>query len=498
MKNVTSLTFTLIFVLIALLMSKCSPSPQRVEEKIDVSINFTNYQTVHITNTNYTTNYITNNITNTTNYTTNYVDNIVTNGPVFFNLSKYDNDIIQPYWRVYGKLEGGFTSNALTYMGAYVTNSSTQFDAIFTSPSNFYIPLVTQGYQEVFVYFSSVMTNNSTYTIGINLFVSNIPYVRITNISTDQIITPTNVSIAGIVEVSQPDTITSLNVVLSNSSGVTTNSISFSSYTTWTNKVNGYQFSHLLNLGGGFNYVKVIAQSSANIYSESQTIVILKSLFQIDGLYETFWNSAKLLASSSTPNPYFGYGIANVRITNDSYFLYIFVSNLNVPNLGVNGLKLSIAIDTNSTSGISNDAWIATNSPGRFVFAPTNGKFPDIEIQFRLKNTNEINGAGVYLVLPSTQTWTNVANTWVPNYQNGSFFGVNNKVGWEIAVPLSLIGITNNTSINLVAILGKPDGDNKNSAIHVLPESPSNEITTNDGYFTNHIRVYASNYIISF
>jgi hypothetical protein len=77
-------------------------------------------------------------------------------------------------------------------------------------------------------------------------------------------------------------------------------------------------------------------------------------------------------------------------------------------------------------------------------------------------------------------------------------FGVNNNVGWEAAIPLSLIGLANGSTLSTIVVLGRPDGDPRNSALFVLPESPSNEITTNDRYFTNVIRVWSSNYTISY
>ena len=430
-----------------------------------------------------------------TNYSTNYQTNtysITNSGPnAVFSLSINDGTTVQYVFRIFGTISN---TNYLQNLYANVSNVGV-FNAVFNSPTNFYIPIVLPtNLSLAYLVVSSVTTNGNHYSQGFNLFVSNIPSIRITNFSTNFIITSTDVSILGITEVSSPDDITNVSVIVSNSLTNFTNEAITNSSISWTNLVKAIHFSNSLSLAGGFNYVKVKSISSAGVPSE-MNLTILKSLFLIDGNYESSWNGAKLLAYSTSTN-YLGYGLSSIRVTNDSYFLYIFVSNTYVPNLGDNGLKISISIDTNSPSGLSNDAWVGASQPGRFVFEPTNGNYPDIQIQIRLKSSNQINGAGVYLA--STTNWTNVANTWTPNFLNGCMFGVNNNVGWEAAIPLSLISLANGSTLSTIVVLGRPDGDDRNSALFVLPESPSNEITTNDGYFTNVIRVWSSNYTISY
>jgi len=437
-------------------------------------------QTQVVVNTNYSTNYQTN-----TYFVTNSIPNAV------FSLSINDGNTVQYVFRIFGTITN---TNYLQALYADVSNVGV-FNAVFTSTTNFYIPIVLPtNLSLAYLVVSSVTTNGSVYSQGFNLFVSNIPSVRITNFSTNFIITSTDVSILGITEVSSPDDVTNVSVIVSNSLTNFTNEAITNSSTSWTNLIKAIHFSNSLSLAGGFNYVRVRAVSSKGIPNEAN-MTILKSLFLIDGNYESSWNGAKLLAYSTNTN-YLGYGLSSIRVTNDSYFLYIFVSNRNIPNLGDNGLKISISIDTNSPSGLSNDAWVGASQPGRFVFEPTNGNYPDIQIQIRLKGSNQINGAAVYVA--SSTDWTNVANTWTPNFLNGCMFGVNNNVGWEAAIPLSLIGLTNGSTLSTIVVLGRPDGDPRNSALFVLPESPSNEITTSDGYFTNVIRVWSSNYTISY
>lgn len=488
----------------------CSQNPTIMDVSTDITNYTTNFVNISQTNTNLTiftnTNYITNTNTNNvvhTNYQTNYVnetnytDNISTN--VFFSiLNLSEGSIIQPFFRLEGVLNNGFTISDVSNIYIYITNNNLTNYASFTSQTNFYSIISAQGYDKVYLYITLNSKLNSSYTVGYNVFISNIPTVLITNISSNFVPTFGDISFIGYSEISDPDGITNISIIISNSSGVFTNTPTTNLSSSWTNVVRRVSFEGTPSLVGGYNYVRVMVVSSSGIVKESDTITILKSLFVIDGNYDTLWNNAKLVASANNVNPYFGYGIGSMRVTNDGYFLYIFVSNLSVSNLGDNGLKLSISIDTNSTTGISNDAWVGTNQPGRFVYQPTNNNFPDIQIHIRLKQTNQVNGAGVYLANISSYSWTNVANTWAPGYQNGCIFGVNNSIGWEMAIPLSLVGIGNGTVSRFIAVLGKPDGDDKNSAIHILPESPSNEITTNDGYFTNIIRVWSSDYTISY
>ena len=460
----------IIVLLLVLIVFSCSQNPTVNDGNVNV----------------YETNYV-------TNFQTNYFSYGATNVS-FYLVNVSEGGFIQPFFLVRGVLDGS-TSNDVSGIYLYLTNSSFSNSAKFIDLSNFVVFLSAQGYDSVYVYVTLLSKYNSSYTLGLNLKVSNIPYVNITNLQSSFLITPTNVNFVGYIDVSSPDVITNVIVIVSNVSGVSTNVAFTNTSTSWTNLVNRVSFSSIPSLAGGYNYVKVVAVSSSGVVGESDSKVILKSMFIIDGSYEPLWNSAKLVGSSSSPNPHFSWGLGSMRVTNDNYFLYIFVSNLNVPNLGDNGLKLSISIDTNSTSGLSNDAWVGDNQPGRFVYQPTNGNYPDIQIHIRLKQSNQINGAGVYLaVIGSTNYWSNVANTWVFGMDNGCMFGVNNSIGWEVAIPLDLIGIVNGTVLRFIAVLGQQDGNDKNSAIHVLPESPSNEITTNDGYFTNIIRVWSDTY----
>ncbi|MFN4244977.1 MAG: hypothetical protein ACK4F9_02380 [Brevinematia bacterium] len=435
-----------------------------------------------------------------TNYTTNYQTNYsyTSNTNVsFYLVNIQEGSIVQPFFLVKGVLANGATSSDVYNLYIYITNNgfsnSGQFDV-----SNFSLILSAQGHDNIYVYVTLISKYNSSYVVGLNLKVSNIPIVEITNFSSNFIVTTTDVTFSGYVDVSTPDDITNVSIIISNANGLSTNVVSTNVSTSWTNVVKRVLFSSTPSLAGGYNYVKVIAVSSVGIVGQSETITVLKSMFVIDGSYEPLWNNTKLVATSSSVNPYFNWGLGSIRVTNDSYFLYIFVSNLSVPNLGDNGLKLSVSIDTNSTSGLSNDAWVGYDQPGRFVYQPTNGNYPDIQIHIRLKQSNQVQGAGVYVaVVGSTNYWSNVANTWVPGMDGGVMFGLNNQVGWEIAVPLGVVGITNGMIARFIAVLGQQDVNDKNSAIHVLPESPSNEITTNNGYFTNVIRVWSDDYSVN-
>lgn len=471
-------TFLLSF-LIGLVLFSCTQNPS--VEKTNVNIIQTNelYQTNYVTQTN-------------------YVYGLQSN--VLFSLKEItESAIVQPYHLIEGSLEQGFTSNDIDSFYIYITNNGFSNNFKFYNLSNFTGIISAYGYSKVHITITLLSKLSSSYTVGLNLNISNIPTVKITSITDNYILTLSHVDIKGYVDISDPDSVTNISVIVSNATGVSTNSVITNLIPSWTNVVKRIQFSSTPSLSGGYNYVKVRAVSSSGIVGESRTITILKSLFTIDGHYENTWNQARLVSSASGVNPYFNWGIANMRVTNDGHFLYIFVSNYNIPNLGDNGLKLSISIDTNSPSGLSNDAWIGISQRGRFVYVPTNGNYPDIQIHVRLKQTNQINGAGVYLaVVDSTNFWTNIANTWTPGYDKGIMLGVNNTIGWEIALPLNLIGVANGTTARFIAVLGKPDGDEKNSAIHILPESPLNEITTNDGFFTNYIRVWSSDYTITY
>lgn len=481
--------------------------------QVPVHTTDTKTNTVNLVVTNYATNVITNiavvitnNVTNyLTNYTymtndvyttnTNYVDFI--NMLISFNLLNVSEDgMVQPIFRIEGIIDN--ISNNVSNFFIVVTNSGYSNNATFTSASYFYIPFVGTGYDKVYSYITLVSKQGDSYTLGLNLNVSNLPFIKLEYPTNDFLPTFSDITFQGYVDIVFPDAITNISLIVSNSLGVFTNLAITNSSTSWTNLVERVSFYSTPFLSGGYNYVKVRSVSSSGVVNETSYITVLKSLFIVDGKYDNLWNNAKLVGSATSVNSYYGYGVGSMRVTNDGYFLYIFVSNLNIPDLGANGLKLSISIDTNSTTGLSNDAWVGSSQPGRFIYLPNNGNYPDIQIQMRLKNSNEVNGAGVYVANLVSNSWSNVANTWTPGYDKGCMFGIDNIQGWEVAIPLSLIGVMNSMELSFIAVLGKPDGDDKNSAIHVIPEDTSNEITTNDGYFTNIIRVWSTKYTISY
>jgi len=198
----------------------------------------------------------------------------------------------------------------------------------------------------------------------------------------------------------------------------------------------------------------------------------------IDGLKDPYWEQVEVLGNSPSPG-WEGFHIGELRMTSDDAYLYYYVSAVNVPNWGDNGMFIDIALNVNGVdSGADGNPWAA-----QFTYRGMPYK-PQIHIVQRVKNDSEVNGAAVYrdgnLLLA---TWEDA---------KGAEFAVNRQFGFEGKIPLGLLGLQEGDAVYAHVTLSGNRSE-EHGAFDTIPEDPGNAIAQswNESGARNVQSVYA-------
>jgi len=199
----------------------------------------------------------------------------------------------------------------------------------------------------------------------------------------------------------------------------------------------------------------------------------------IDGLKDPYWELVEVLGNSPSPG-WEGFHIGELRMTSDDAYLYYYVSAVNVPNWGDNGMFIDIALNVNGVdSGADGNPWAA-----QFTYSGMPYK-PQIHIVQRVKNDSEVNGAAVYrdgnLLLA---TWEDA---------KGAEFAVNRQFGFEGKIPLGLLGLQEGDAVYAHVTLSGNRSE-EHGAFDTIPEDPGNAIAQswNESGARNVQSVYAT------
>lgn len=169
---------------------------------------------------------------------------------------------------------------------------------------------------------------------------------------------------------------------------------------------------------------------AARIEAATENIVV-------DGLKEeAVWNDETLLGTSENAG-FEGFDITNLYMTSDEENLYFYVDAKNVPNWGDKGQFINIALSIDGVdSTVTGNPWAA-----QYDFSGTEVK-PNYHITFRLKNSNEVNGAALYasgdFSNPILATWTDL---------KGAVFAADHTKGFEGMIPLAHLGVKDGSKI---------------------------------------------------
>ncbi len=432
------------------------------------------------------------NWTTLSNDVTIYSNGFVITGSI--NLSNHFNEErLQPTFLLSGTLSGDivdYIPDGTNSLRVYITNNGY---------SN-YGKIIDQGtykswsvvvYQQTDYYLFSLLhfqaPGYSDIFLGMNFYISNIPassYAR----SYDQYLTnASSMDVSGWAYLTDPDRISSVTLWSIDENHVTNSqSAALTPGTAWTNTVYATNWSANLPLSYGENLVWAQVQGDNGLSTTMDRVTIIRSLMGIDGIRESLWDSAPLLGSSSTPKAN-GTLLGEMRMTNDGANLYIWVDALNVPDLGPNGARISLSIDTNTAAGTDHDAWSSWD--GRFTLMPTNNNQPDFQIQFRIQ---EGGGQALYSAGP-TNTWVTEAYNWNNGDMKKIKMAVIRTNGFEMSIPLSVLNITASDTLHTLCVLsGNADDD---GVWDVIPQSLSNDVKTNGSNLSNYIeRVYNKPY----
>lgn len=229
-----------------------------------------------------------------------------------------------------------------------------------------------------------------------------------------------------------------------------------------------------------------------SVYSNPYTIRTFD--VTVDGIKDAAWDQAPILGRSETANTWIvdkgdgttetagPFHIDNLRIHNDGYFLYYYIDAVNVPNWGVDGQYINLALNVNDEdSGVE-------GNPFNTQFKFTATKKPQFHIVQRISNNKELHSAAVY---KSSELGNPLLATW--SALKGAEFAVDRELGFEGKIPLSVLGLKNGDTVKGIAVLS-----GNNSALHgafdAIVENPGNEVADSwneSGSNKNALSVYS-------
>jgi hypothetical protein len=413
-----------------------------------------------------------------------------------------NEDIVQPVFAVGGTLTGDYADLVENGFGSItfeVTNSGyTGSGKVWESSGVKYWQAVLFGqtnFDYIFVRLTASLGSGGSSTLCLNFNISNIPTFEydedydgiVTNVAT--------INIAGNSSLASQQTIKKVYLYQVTSSGTTNTSIGTYSGVHgagWTNGVTNCRWTYdNVALSSGENYFYGYAVSSSYVTNIIDPFTITRALIGVDGVKEATWNTAFAAGNSATAG-LDGYRLGQLLITNDADNIYFWVDAANVPDSGTtgNGVRISIAIDTNSPGGVTAERM------GRYLcLRHDQRQRADIQLQFRIQNGG---GQAVYFATTTNTVtfWSNVANNWSGS-MNGVQMAVVRTNGFEIGAPLSFLNFTSGTTVRAIVVLSGLDGDNGNKqAWDVIPESASNDISVGHNDFDDTERVWCKTYTV--
>lgn len=429
----------------------------------------------------------------TNSVVTNYLTNNYSPSGAFSADNVSNEDFVQPTFLVSGTLTGEAASlienggDSLTFT---VTNSGeTGKGLVWGSGTVKYWQAVLFSqfaYDYIHVSFVADLGVNGSLAYNMNFRITNLPAYTFDSSYDGLLTNASTIDIGGHAHVVAPDYIEGVYLEQVTSSGADTNVCS-GTYTAlrspgWTNTVTNCRWLYSgVALGDGENLFYGYAVSHDGITNTVSPFTVTKALIGVDAVFDAAWNTAPV-AGTSDNGGMNGYQINNFRITNDSANIYFWVDAVNVPD----GARISVAIDTNSASGLTNDAW-----GGLFTYAMANGMKPDFDFQCRIASSG---GHALYSV--NGTAWTNVANNWGLG-MNGVQMAADRTTGFEIGAPLSLLGLAPGSVVNAIVILSGLDGNTNNcQAWDVIPESADNGIDSTVNSFGAVEKVWCNAYTV--
>lgn len=382
---------------------------------------------------------------------------------------------VQPTFRLSGTLDAALAS-ITTNFTVRITNTGYITNAFLTNGS-WSATVLTQRISYASVEVSADFGTFGSFTLFLNLRVTNLPLLSIPVLPDGLSTNALSVGFSGFAYSTIPDSISQVVVYQESATGQkTTNLCSLAIMSAWEpGTVTNVLFSKTLSLFAGQNAFTGAVISRNGFITALPPFTVTRSLMAVDGVKESGWLTTPLVGTSGAAG-YNGYSLGELRVTNDAEAYYFYLDAGNVPDLGNGGARVSIAIDTNSAAGLTNDAW-----GGTFTFAMP--LLPDYQLEIRLNASNNtaapINGAAFYMATNSG--WTALSWSWDGGtHLNGCRYAVRHGQGFEMAVPRGLMPAAPGAQLMFTAVLSGSDGSDGNlQCWDVVPEFISNISLTN-------------------
>ncbi|MCR8657151.1 type I pullulanase [Paenibacillus endoradicis] len=211
----------------------------------------------------------------------------------------------------------------------------------------------------------------------------------------------------------------------------------------------------------------------------------------VDGVKDSYWNSFTTLGTSETKG-HNDFQINNLKITNDSTYLYYWIDGTKLANWGTEkgGLFLDLALAVND--GNVGDSKAAPWG-GQYNFEGTTIA-PTFHVLHRIIGEDQIDGAAIYA---GADFNTPLAASW--DDLKGSSFAAKVSTGFEGKIPLALLGLSEYDSVSAIAVLSGNTAT-EHGAFDVIPEDPANHIAAswNESATPNVQSTYSNEHTIAF
>lgn len=402
---------------------------------------------------------------------------------------------LQPTFMLAGTLSGdlaAYIPDGTNHLTITVTNSGYSAAGRIVNRGS-YKEWTALVYQETLPYIFTILHFTapgwSDIYLGLNFYISNIPAAQWAEAYDGRLTNSSTMTFSGTAWLTQPAAVSGVTLwVVDEDNTTNTQAASLSAGSPWTNTVQAVDWSAALPLSYGVNQVWGLVSGDNGLSYQLPPVTVTRALVGVDGIRDPLSDSAPLLGSSTVPKIN-SYLLGEMRMTNDAAYLYLWIDADNVPDLGNNGARIALSLDTNTPGGTDYDAWSAWS--GRFTLDPLSGGQPDYQIQFRIQ---EGGGQALYGATP-TNTWTALAWNWSGGDMQGIRMAVVRTNGWELSLPLSVLKIGSGTTLRALCILsGNQDQD---GVWDVIPEHPSNAVRTAGSNLSNFVeQVYSAPYTL--
>ena len=182
------------------------------------------------------------------------------------------------------------------------------------------------------------------------------------------------------------------------------------------------------------------------------------------------WDGIDPLMKSTTSDEDKAAAIGDLYLENDEDNLYSYIEAVKIDNWGAEGMHLNLAFNINDKdSGLGTNVWAQ-----QYNYTGMENK-PQFQMPIRIKEDKEV--AWFELYKAQGASWAKISDKENPKDIE---VAVDRTKGFEVKIPLDLLGLEQGDSLKVHAALG--GNNDSNGAFDVLPDSGENEFLTPGEY----------------